>query len=146
MGPVIRTFKHRTKQVLSNAYSPHTLHYLAKALNSLLTYLLIFLSPAVVMQEDAFARSTELLVGGITTGATYGQQPRLGLDLSYLWGSCSDSCSGFGPSVGLINASTGEYFVGAALGAAYFGSVWVDASLRLKDSEVTGVYTTYGMG
>lgn len=59
---------------------------------------------------------------------------------------CRDSCSGIGPTFGIINFKSKEYFAGVAVGAAYMGSVWMDLTARFKEDEVNQVAVTWGVG
>ncbi len=83
---------------------------------------------------------------GVTAAATGGGRAHLGPDFSLLFGSCRDACSGVGPTAGVVDFRTGEYFAGLAFGAAYFGSVWADYAARFKEGQVSGHHVSLALG
>lgn len=106
-----------------------------------------FLVMLLAASPPAFAAPTKVFpVLGVTAAATNDGRPHLGPDFSVLVGSCQDSCSGIGPTVGVADFRTHEYFAGVAFGAAYFGSVWADYAARIRDGEVTGHHVTLAVG
>jgi hypothetical protein len=108
----------------------------------------IFLGLTLILASERplLARDASWLVLGGTAGTRTGAIPRAGVDASLLFGKCQDSCGGFGPTLGIINPTSQEYFVGAAAGVAYFGSAWIDGTLRFKENKPTAVAVSYGLG
>lgn len=101
----------------------------------------------LLTSAPVFAAPTKIFpVLGVTAAATNDGRPHLGPDFSVLVGSCQDSCSGIGPTVGVADFRTNEYFAGVAFGAAYFGSVWAAYAARIRDGEVTGHHVTLAVG
>lgn len=107
-------------------------------------YIVMFLVAA--FSDLATAREVISLVPGVTVGGRSGLAPHVGPDVSLLVGKCQDSCAGYGPTLGVINPLTQEYFIGVAAGAAYMGSFWADVEVRLRRGKVAGVAVNYALG
>lgn len=101
---------------------------------------------ALLISRPVFGRVAHAPVVGATAGGTIGGGMRAGPDISYLIGSCKDACLGLGPTVGMVNPLTEEYFGGIAFGAAYMGSGWIDAAARFTEGKYSGFHVSCAMG
>jgi len=85
------------------------------------------------------------IVLGLDGSTGYGV-PRAGPNASLLFARCVDACGGLGPTVGLYNFERREYYLGVGGGAAYMGSVWMEAAARVSKGKASGFHATWGFG
>lgn len=110
----------------------------------------VCLALALLVANPARAIDKTAPVIGMTAGGTFGGSMRLGPDASYLLGEssshCSSGCAGIGPTLGLVNPHSKEYFAGVAMAISYMGSGWIDVAARFKGDRYSGVHASIAIG
>lgn len=84
--------------------------------------------------------------GGVSMATRLGRTPRAGFDLALLYGSRSDAAGGVGIVAGSSRFSDDEYYIGAATGVFYMGSMWLEAVTHIRRSRYDGLRVTGAFG